>query len=78
MYTYVKKDVNGNEIGKSFIESRFANVDGKIYWDEFCPRIDYNSYGKIIEIHDDYFVVEVIENGVPSEKGSIRRYERVN
>lgn len=78
IYTYIKKDVNGNEIGKSFIESRFANVDGKIYWDEFCPRIDYNSYGKIIEIHDDYFVVEVIENGVPSEKGSIRRYERIN
>lgn len=78
MYTYIKKDVNGNEIGKSFIESRFANVDGKIYWDEFCPRIDYNSYGKIIEIHDDYFVVEVIENGVPAEKGTIRRYERTN
>jgi hypothetical protein len=77
-FMYIKKDPNGNEIGKSLVECRLCKIDGEIYLDEFCPKTDNNSYGKIIELQDNYFVLEVIENGVPSEKGSIRRYERVN
>lgn len=77
-FIYIKKDPNGNEIGKSLVECRLSKIDGEIYLDEFCPKTDNNSYGKIIELQDNYFVLEVIENGVPSEKGSIRRYERVN
>lgn len=77
-FMYIKKDPNGNEIGKSLVECRLAKSDGEIYLDEFCPKIDYNGYGKILELNDNYFVLEVIENGFPEEKGSIRRYERVN
>lgn len=77
-FMYIKKDPNGNEIGKSLVECRLCKIDGEIYLDEFCPRIDYNSYARILELQDNYFVLEVIENGFPSEKGSIRRYERVN
>lgn len=78
LFTYIKKDPNDIEIGKSLIECRLANINGTIYWDEFCSKIDYNGYGKILELNDNYFVLEIIENGLPSEKGSIRRYERVN
>ena len=78
IFTYIKKDANDNEIGKSILDCRLAKVNADIYWDEFCPKIDYNGYAKILELNDNYFVLEVIENGVPAEKGSIRRYERVN
>lgn len=78
IFTYIKKDANDNEIGKSILDCRLAKVNADIYWDEFCPKIDYNGYAKILELNDNYFVLEIIENGVPAEKGSIRRYERVN
>ena len=78
LFTYIKKDPNDIEIGKSLIECRLANINGTIYWDEFCPKINHNGYGKLLELNDNYFVLEVIENGFPEEKGSIRRYERVN
>jgi hypothetical protein len=78
LFTYIKKDPNDIEIGKSLIEWRLANINSTIYWDEFCPKIDHNGYVKILELNDNYFVLEVIENGFPEEKGSIRRYERVN
>lgn len=77
-FTYTKWDTDGNEIGKAISECRLANVNDEILLDEFCPGADYNSYGKILELQDNYFVLQVIENGVADEKGSIRRYERVN
>ena len=78
IFTYIKKDANDNEIGKSILDCRLAKVNADIYLDEFCPKTDYNGYAKILELNDNYFVLEVIENGVPAEKGTIRRYERVN
>ena len=78
IFTYIKKDANDNEIGKSILDCRLAKVNADIYWDEFCPKTDYNGYAKILELNDNYFVLEIIENGVPAEKGAIIRYERVN
>lgn len=77
VFTYIYRNAEGEEVHKSAFECRLAIIDGEIYWDEFCPMEDYNSFSKLVELEDDYFVLEVIENGTPDEKGTKRRYERV-
>lgn len=37
---------------------------------------DSNSLGKLISIKDDEFVIEIIENGAPDDKGQRRVYRR--
>ena len=78
VFTYVFTDAEGSEVGKQVTECRLAIIDGEIYWDEFCPMGDYNSFTKLVELEDDYYVLEVIDNGTPDGKGTKIRYERVN
>ena len=63
---------------KSVVECRVATADGEIYWDEFYPMEDYNGFGKLLELEEDHFVLEIIENGIPDDKGTKRRYQRVD
>lgn len=77
-FTYVYTDGDGVERAKSVVECRVATADGEIYWDEFYPMEDYNGFGKLLELEEDHFVLEIIENGIPDDKGTKRRYQRVD
>lgn len=56
---------------------RFEERDTGIIWDEYNPETDGNSYGILKELNDDYFILEVVENGNPDDKGEERLYKRV-
>lgn len=56
---------------------RFEVKNDVIYWDEFCPDNDSNSFGRIIRIEDEQFVLEILENGNPNDKGTRRVYQKV-
>lgn len=76
-FTYTAYDAEGNDYNKYNAEVRIANINGEWLWDEFHLSDDNNSFGKILEITEDYFILEIIENGNPDDKGKQRRYERV-
>ena len=77
LFTYTAFDAKGQEINKSLAEVRIGRMNNELYWDEFGTTTDSNSFGKIISLDDDCFVLEIIENGNPSDKGKLRKYERV-
>lgn len=77
LFTYVAFDSEGVEFYKSVNECRFGRVGGDLLWDEFDLYSDYNSAGKLLELEDDHFILEIVENGNPEDKGKIRRYTRV-
>jgi tetratricopeptide (TPR) repeat protein len=56
---------------------RFEKTAEGIIWDEYNPLTDNNSYGILEEFNEDYFVLRIIENGNPEDKGAIRRFERL-
>jgi tetratricopeptide (TPR) repeat protein len=77
LFTYTAFDAKGNECNKSLAEVRIGRINNELYWDEFGTTTNSNSLGKIICIDDNCFVLEIIENGNPSDKGKLRKYERV-
>lgn len=56
---------------------RFEERDGEILWDEYYPENDDNYYGRICERTDEYFVLEIMENGNPEDKGTKRTFVRI-
>lgn len=56
---------------------RFEERGDEILWDEYCPENDDNSYGRICERTDDYFVLEIMESGNPEERGTKRKFVRI-
>ena len=68
----------GSDIVSSFNAIvRFEKKNGIVYWDEFCTDNDYNSFGKIIKVEKDSFILEIIENGNPDDKEKRRIYRKV-
>ncbi len=66
---------NGNYNNVSHI--RFEKTTDGIIWDEYVPLTDGNSCGILEEINKDTFVLRIVENGNPSDKGSRRTYVRI-
>lgn len=77
LFTYTWFNEKGEEFYKTLTELRIGRMNNELYWDEFGTTTDSNSFGKIISLDDDCFVLEIIENGNPSDKGKRRKYERV-
>lgn len=76
LLTYnVHKD--NNFVLSSNATVRFEKKNGIVYWDEFCTDNDFNSFGKIIKTGKDMFILEIIENGNPEDKGTRRLYKKV-
>lgn len=68
----------GSDIVSSFNAIvRFEKKSGMVYWDEFCTDNDYNSFGKITKMEKDAFILEIIENGNPGDKGKRRIYRKI-
>ena len=57
---------------------RFEEREGDVLWDEYYPENDGNSYGRICERSDEYFVLEIMENGNPKDKGKKRKYVKID
>lgn len=62
MFTYTVFDVNGKVVNKFLTEVRIGRINNELYWDEFQTMTDRNSAGKILEIKDDYFTLEIVKN----------------
>lgn len=77
LFTYTWFNEKGEELYKTLAELRIGRMNNELYWDEFGTTTDSNSFSKIISLDDDCFVLEIIENGNPSDKGKLRKYERV-
>ena len=77
LFTYTWFNEKGEEFYKTLAELRIGRMNNELYWDEFGTTTDSNSFSKIISLDDDCFVLEIIENGNPSDKGKLRKYERV-
>ena len=77
LFTYTWFNEKGEESYKTLAELRIGRMNNELYWDEFGTTTDSNSFSKIISLDDDCFVLEIIENGNPSDKGKLRKYERV-
>lgn len=67
---------NGYLVFSTIAHTRFEKRNGEWLWDEFHMDDDSNSLGKLISIKDDEFVIEIIENGAPNDKGQRRVYRR--
>ena len=67
---------NGYLVFSTIAHTRFEKRGGEWLWDEFHMDDDSNSLGKLISIKDDEFVIEIIENGTPNDKGQRRVYRR--
>lgn len=67
---------NGNLVFSTIAHTRFEKRNGEWLWDEFHMDDDSNSLEKLISIKDDEFVIEIIENGTPNDKGQRRVYRR--
>lgn len=77
LFTYTVFNAKGEERDKWLSEVRIGKVNNELYWDEFGPMTDNNSFGKLLEIQNDYFRLEIIENGNKNDIGRIRKYERI-
>lgn len=77
LLTYTIFDTNGTESAKLVSEVRFAQDGDTILMDEFEPTIDSNSFGRLLNIEEDNFLLEIIDNGNPADRGQQRRYVRV-
>ena len=67
---------SGNLVFSTIAHTRFEKRGGEWLWDEFHMDDDSNSLEKLISIKDDEFVIEIIENGTPNDKGQRRVYRR--
>lgn len=76
LFTYELYDINDNLINRFLAESRISYRDGALLWDEYNLITDENTLGRFVEISKDSFVVEVIENGNPEDKGIRNKYVR--
>ena len=78
LYTHTLQDQDGNESEKNFFECRIVEEDGTLYWDEYYPEHNANTYSKVIYGADnDSFVLEIIDNGNSSDRGKKYIYTRV-
>ncbi len=77
LFTYAVNDNHGEEVNRLVSEVRVGRVNGDLMLDEFETYTDGNSASKIIELEDDYFVLQIVENGSPEDKGKLRRYNRI-
>ena len=90
IFTYKVYDKNDIELWSSICEVRFGTPDDPTYKDsytyidEFNTSTDQNYFSRILEIEDNdsgfnqYFVLEIIENGIPDDMGKQRVYRRYN
>ena len=90
IFTYKVYDKNDIELWSSICEVRFGTpddptyIDSYTYIDEFNTSTNQNFFSRILEIEDNdsgfnqYFVLEIIENGIPDDTGKQRVYRRYN
>ena len=76
-HSYVMSNGEYREIDRFVLLLRFEDTNRGLLCDYYRPDNDENSYGRILEYSEDYFVLEIIENGNPEDKGEIRRFERL-
>ena len=77
LFTYIVNDKQGDELNRLVSEVRVGRVNGELMLDEFETYTDDNSVSKIKELEEDYFVLQVVENGSPADKGKVRVYNRI-
>lgn len=77
LFTYIVNDKQGDEVNRLVSEVRVGRVNGELMLDEFETYTDDNSVSKIKELEEDYFVLQVVENGSPADKGKVRVYNRI-
>lgn len=77
LLTYRLFDKDAIEKNTIVAECRLGRIDGDMYWDEFDPFSDANSYGKLLNFSDERFDLEIVYNSNSEDKGKIRTYTRV-
>lgn len=70
-------DKNGNEIYKTLSEGMIGKIGEELYLDELERSEEKNIIGKITELTDEYFCLEIIDNGYANDKGKQRKYQRI-
>lgn len=74
---YIFYDNDWNELGKVSSEGMIGKIGEDLYWDELIRSADSNCIGKITELTDEHFCLEIIDNGYAESKGKVRKYQRI-
>lgn len=77
-HSFVYQDTTWQESYRFISQIRFDDTENGIIWDEYNPINDGNSYSMLEEITDSFFVIRVIQNGVPTDSNTLRTYYKLD